>query len=148
LLAEDNEANRCSIANYLMAQKKNYRFLFAKEGQAAIALTQTQRPDLILLNIQMPDIQNDLEIIQTLKGGDRDFSPIPLIAMSAFATREDRDRCLAAGADDYIPKPVSLKPLATKIQQWFTPARPHTGEPPQSTSPTTREMHQKPRTTT
>lgn len=115
LLAEDSEANRFSISSYLLAQRKGYRFIFAKTGQEAIALTQSQLPDLIILNTQLPDL-NGLEIIQHIKS-DNALVEIPIIAIGDPATYEDRDRYFRIGVKDYILKPVSLKPLATKIQQ-------------------------------
>ncbi len=113
LLAEDNEANIMTISSYLMA--KGYRVMLANNGQEAIALTQAQRPDLILMDIQMPGV-NGLEAIQTIRGLP-EYATIPIVALTALAMNDDRERCLAAGADEYLAKPVSLKALTVMIDR-------------------------------
>ncbi|MEB3310233.1 MAG: response regulator [Snowella sp.] len=116
LLAEDNPANIITITSYL--ELKGYRLLIANNGQEAIALAQSQRPDLILMDIQMPEMDG-LEAIQHLRC-DPILCQIPIIALTALAMKEDRDRCFAAGATDYLSKPVKLKQLATLIQNLLT----------------------------
>ncbi len=112
LLAEDNGANIITITSYL--ELKGYRLLIANNGQEAITLAQSHRPDLILMDIQMPGMDG-LEAIQMLRR-DPNLCKVPIIALTALAMSEDRDRCLAAGATDYLSKPVKLKQLATVIQ--------------------------------
>jgi CheY-like chemotaxis protein len=116
LLAEDNEANISTISNYLTA--KGYRVLTAKTGQEAIALAQSEHPDLVLMDIQMPGMDG-LEAIQQIRR-DRNLVNVPIIALTALAMTNDRDRCLAAGANDYLAKPIKLKQLAATIQQLLT----------------------------
>ncbi|MEA5620314.1 PAS domain S-box protein [Cronbergia sp. UHCC 0137] len=113
LLAEDNESNILTISSYLEA--KGYRLILANNGQEAIALTKSQSPDVILMDIQMPGMDG-LEAIKQIRL-DQKFVNIPIIALTALAMRGDRERCLAAGANDYLTKPVSLKELATIIKQ-------------------------------
>ena len=113
LLAEDNEANISTVSSYLKA--KGYRILLAKNGQEAIALAQSQHPDVILMDIQMPGMDG-LEAMQQIRR-DPNLVDLPIIALTALAMTGDRDRCLAAGANDYISKPVKLKQLAATIQQ-------------------------------
>ena len=113
LLAEDNEANISTISSYLTA--KGYRLISAKNGYEAIALAKSEHPDLILMDIQMPGMDG-LEAMQHIRR-DPSLVDVPIIALTALAMTADRDRCLAAGANDYLSKPVKLKQLATTIQQ-------------------------------
>ena len=113
LLAEDNEANINTFSSYLQA--KGYRLVFATDGQQAIAITKAEHPDLILMDIQMPVIDG-LEAIKQIRL-DPDLADIPIIALTALAMAGDRERCLDAGANEYLQKPLKLKQLATSIQQ-------------------------------
>jgi PAS domain S-box-containing protein len=113
LLAEDNEANISTLSSYLKA--KGYQMLVAKNGQEAVVLAQTQKPDLILMDIQMPGMDG-LEAIQQIRH-DPNLDDVPIIALTALAMTGDRERCLTAGADDYLSKPVKLKQLTNTIQE-------------------------------
>jgi CheY-like chemotaxis protein len=113
LLAEDNEANISTIYSYLTAQ--GYRVISAKNGKEAIAMACTESPDLILMDIQMPEMDG-LAAIQQLRH-DPNCGNIPIIALTALAMAGDRERCLDAGANDYLSKPVRLKNLASTIHQ-------------------------------
>jgi PAS domain S-box-containing protein len=113
LLAEDNQANIDTLSSYL--EIHNYQLLIARNGQEAIDLTQTHCPALVLMDIQMPGVDG-LEAIQTIRQ-DPQLAEIPIIALTALAMDGDRDRCLAAGANDYLAKPVKLKQLVATIQQ-------------------------------
>ncbi|MEG3437578.1 GAF domain-containing protein [Pannus brasiliensis CCIBt3594] len=115
LLAEDNEANIMTISGYLKA--RGYRLLSAKNGREAVSLVRSDRPDLILMDIQMPEVDG-LEAIRQIR---LDFPAIelPIIALTALAMPADRERCLAAGANDYFSKPVKLKELTIAIRQWL-----------------------------
>ena len=116
LLAEDNEANISTVSSYLQA--KGYRILLAKNGQEAVDLASIHHPDLILMDIQMPGMDG-LEAIQKIRL-DLNLVNIPIIALTALAMTGDRDRCIAAGATDYLTKPVKLKQLSTIINQLLT----------------------------
>ena len=113
LLAEDNPANVFMMSNYLEA--KGYRLIFANNGREAIALAQTEKPDLILMDIQMP-VMNGFEATQQIRL-DPNLVNVPIIALTALAMEGDRDRCLEAGVNEYISKPVKLKQLVLLIQQ-------------------------------
>ncbi|MEI6429862.1 MAG: response regulator, partial [Pseudanabaena sp. ELA607] len=122
LLAEDNEANIVTFSSYLEA--KGYRILLATDGQQAIDLAKAEQPDLILMDIQMPvidgmDIQmpviDGMEAIKQIRL-DPNLADIPIIALTALAMAGDRDRCLEAGANEYLSKPIKLKALADTIQ--------------------------------
>ncbi|HEY9827167.1 MAG TPA: PAS domain S-box protein [Stenomitos sp.] len=117
LLVEDNEDNIMTISLYL--EQQGYRLLIARNGQEAITLVQCQLPDLILMDIQMPGMDG-LEAIQHIRRLP-DLSRIPIIALTALAMIGDRERCLAAGANEYLSKPVKLKQLTALIQQFLQP---------------------------
>ncbi|MEO0396949.1 MAG: ATP-binding protein [Cyanobacteria bacterium P01_A01_bin.137] len=112
LLAEDNEDNIDVIQGYLVA--KGYPVIIAKNGREAIALAQAQTPDLILMDIQMPGMDG-IEAMTKIRQ-DETLQHTPIIALTAFAMKGDLERCLAAGADDYLAKPVKLKQLVATMQ--------------------------------
>ncbi|MBD2296086.1 PAS domain S-box protein [Anabaena sphaerica FACHB-251] len=113
LLAEDNEANTATISNYLGA--RGYNIIMAKNGQAAVTLTKEQHPKLILMDIQMPGMDG-LQAIRLIRA-DHQFIDTPIIALTALAMPGDKEKCIAAGANDYLTKPIKLKFLVEKIQQ-------------------------------
>jgi len=113
LLVEDNEANISTISSYLMA--KGYRIEVARDGQEAIDQAVALSPDLILMDVQMPGM-NGLEAMQRIREIEL-LATTPIIALTALAMESDRDRCLAAGANEYLSKPVRLKELAQLIPQ-------------------------------
>jgi CheY-like chemotaxis protein len=115
LLAEDNEANIATISSYLIA--KDYRVVFAKNGQEAIALAKSHHPDLILMDVQMP-VMDGLEATRQIRC-DPDLINIPIIALTALAMSGDREKCLTAGASEYLTKPVKLKALSQMIQTFL-----------------------------
>jgi PAS domain S-box-containing protein len=115
LLAEDNEANIVTISGYLEA--KGYQLLLAKDGEEAIALARSHHPDLILMDIQMP-VMDGLEATRQIRC-DPDLINIPIIALTALAMRGDREKCLKAGASEYLTKPVKLKALSQMIQTFL-----------------------------
>jgi CheY-like chemotaxis protein len=112
LLVEDNEATIITTMCYLEA--KHYRILLAKNGQDAIAIAKAHHPDIILMDIQMP-VMDGIEATRQIRL-DPNLVGIPIIAMTALAMSGDRDRCLAAGANDYLSKPLKLKQLTYMIQ--------------------------------
>ena len=113
LLAEDNEANITTFSSYLGA--KGYRILLAKNGQEAIDFATTHQPNLILMDIQMPGMDG-LEATRQIRR-DPNLVNVPIVALTALAMTGDREKCLEAGANDYMTKPVKLKQLAATIQE-------------------------------
>ncbi len=111
LLAEDNPANMTTMSEYL--ETFGYNILQAQNGMEAIEKANTDLPDLILMDIQMPEMDG-LEAIRRLRQ-DPKFAYTPIFALTALAMPGDRQRCLDAGATDYITKPVLLKELVKKI---------------------------------
>jgi len=112
LLAEDNEANSSTLSSYLTA--KGHQILLAYNGQEAIDLAQTRYPDLIVMDVQMPEM-NGLEAIRQIRTHLPDTT-IPIIVLTALAMESDRQKCLDAGANAYLAKPVRLKELFQVIQ--------------------------------
>lgn len=113
MLAEDNKVSISTISSYLRA--KGYRILLAKNGEEAITVAQSKNPDLILMDISMPKIDG-LEAMQQIRRIPN-LVDVPIVALTALAMVGDRERCLAAGASDYLSKPVKLKQLANTIQK-------------------------------
>jgi PAS domain S-box-containing protein len=113
LLAEDNKGNILTFSSYLEA--KGYRVISAKDGLEAIELTKSHCPDLILMDIQMPEMDG-LEAIKQIRSNP-DLATLPIIALTALVMPGDREKCLAAGANEYLSKPLKLKNLVNTIQQ-------------------------------
>ena len=116
LLAEDNEANLSTLSSYLQA--KGYELVLAKTGCEAVEQAQTRQPDIILMDIQMPEMDG-LEAIRQIRQMPG-LTEVPIIALTALAMTGDRDRCLAAGANQYMSKPVKLRELVGQIQALLT----------------------------
>jgi len=115
LLIEDTREVTMMITDYL--EMAGYQVLTAPDGLSGIEQAQLHRPALILMDIQMPNMDG-LEAMRRLRA-DLDFRTVPIIALTALAMRGDRERCLAAGATDYLAKPVSLKKLVQMIDQYL-----------------------------
>ncbi len=113
LLVEDNEANIQTIASYL--EMRGYQVVVAKDGESAIQTAKVELPNLILMDIQMPKMDG-LEATRQIRL-EPTLAQVPIIALTALAMPGDRDRCLAAGVTDYLPKPVRLKQVITLVQQ-------------------------------
>jgi len=115
LLIEDTREVTMMITDYL--EMAGYQVLTAPDGLSGIEQAQIHRPALILMDIQMPNMDG-LEATRRLRT-DPDFRTTPIIALTALAMRGDRERCLAAGATDYLAKPVSLKKLVQMIDEYL-----------------------------
>ena len=115
LLVEDNEANIAAIQAFLVAQ--NWQVIVARNGTEAITRAREKEPDIILMDIQMPGMDG-LEAIRHIRANDR-LAATPIIALTALAMPGDRERCLAAGANDYMSKPVSMVSLADVLERYL-----------------------------
>lgn len=116
LAVDDDEDNLILLSQILTLL--NYKVLTASDGQSTLAISHTHCPDLILLDIRLPDIDG-LELICRIKQ-DPKLSPIPIVAVTAMAKPEDRDRLLLAGCADYIRKPFSLEHLELTIHRYLS----------------------------
>ncbi|MBI5953747.1 MAG: PAS domain S-box protein [Chloroflexi bacterium] len=112
LITEDNPINMMVTSDFLTS--KGHEVIEAKNGMEAIEKAREQKPALILMDIQMPDM-NGFETIKRLRELP-EFGSTPIIALTALAMPGDRERCLEAGANEYLTKPVSLKTLAELIE--------------------------------
>jgi CheY-like chemotaxis protein len=117
LLAEDNMPNVLTIGEYL--ESYGYGIVVAHDGLEAIAKAEQVNPDVILMDIQMPAMDG-LEATRRLRANPR-FTSTPIIALTALAMPGDRERCLEAGATEYMSKPVSLKALRETIEALSRP---------------------------
>jgi len=117
LIAEDNQANIDSIQDYLTY--KGYDLIAAYDGQQALDLAQQTYPDLILMDIQMPHVDG-LEAMRWFQQHPS-LAAIPIIVLSALAMEADRERCLAAGAKNYLAKPFRLRDLVDAIEALLNP---------------------------
>jgi PAS domain S-box-containing protein len=113
LIAEDNQTNVDTIWDYLEAC--GYDLILATNGQEAIDMTITHSPHLILMDIQMPGIDG-LEAMRQIRANPQLVS-IPIIALTALAMSGDQEKCLQAGANEYLSKPIKLKQLVEMIKQ-------------------------------
>ena len=111
LLVEDNDDNREMLGRRLT--RRGHQLSFAVDGEQAIALTQSGRPQIVLMDLSLPVIDG-WEATRQIKA-DPALAAIPIIALTAHAMDGDRERAIAAGADDYDTKPVDLTRLLGKI---------------------------------
>jgi CheY-like chemotaxis protein/anti-sigma regulatory factor (Ser/Thr protein kinase) len=113
LLAEDNPVNSEMVQFYL--ESYGCTVLVAQNGEEVLQRIEEVLPDIILMDIQMPKMDG-LETTQRLRGDSR-FAALPIVALTALAMPGDRERCLLAGVDEYLSKPVSLKTLMRVIEK-------------------------------
>lgn len=111
LLVEDNEMNRDVM--FRLLSRRGYQVVFAEDGEAAIEQAQTERPDLVLMDISLPKIDGyeATRRLREIEAG-RD---IPIIALTAHAMTSDREKAFEAGCTDFETKPVEFPRLLAKI---------------------------------
>ena len=113
LIVEDNELNMKLFHDLLEAQ--GYETLQTREGLQALALARQHQPDLIIMDIQLPEISG-LEVTKWLKE-DEALSHIPVIAVTAFAMKGDEERIRQGGCEAYISKPISVLPFLETVRK-------------------------------
>ncbi|MDI1248323.1 MAG: response regulator [Lacunisphaera sp.] len=113
LLVEDNEMNRDMLSRRL--EKRGYTLSIAVDGGAGVALTKSEKPDLVLMDMSLPVIDG-WEATKQLKA-DPETKHIPIIALTAHAMDSDRQKAIGAGCDDFDTKPVELARLLGKIEE-------------------------------
>jgi two-component system cell cycle response regulator DivK len=114
LVVEDNDKNMKLFRDVLVAS--GYRTLEATTGGQAVKLAAEHAPDLVLMDIELPDIDG-VETLSRLRADERTAS-IRVLALTAQAMHGDRERFLAAGFDDYISKPVNVVELVDTVRQY------------------------------
>jgi CheY-like chemotaxis protein len=111
LLVEDNEMNRDMLSRRLI--RKGHEVVMATDGQQGVAMAASEKPDLILMDMSLPVIDG-WEATRQLKAAEATRA-IPVIALTAHAMAGEREKCLAAGCDEYDTKPVEFNRLVDKI---------------------------------
>ncbi|MDC3044287.1 response regulator [bacterium] len=112
LLVEDNEMNRDMLSRRL--KRKGFELVYAEDGVAAVENAKQHMPTLILMDVSLPEMDG-LEATKLIKR-DPATANIPIIALTAHAMDGDRERCLAAGCNDYDTKPIELSRLLEKMK--------------------------------
>jgi CheY-like chemotaxis protein len=118
LLVEDNPDNMTLITDVLRSLRSlNYTVIQASDGQQGVTMAVSEKPDLILMDLSLPQMDG-WTATRHIKANP-DLSKTPVIALTAHAMVGDRERALQAGCDDYLTKPINLRELATKLTQFL-----------------------------
>lgn len=112
LIVEDNEMNRDMLSRRL--ERRGFVIRIAVDGAEGVQMAQAEHPDLILMDMSLP-VMDGWEATRTLKA-DSATAAIPVIGLTAHAMAGDREKCLAAGCDDYDTKPIEMTRLLDKIK--------------------------------
>jgi two-component system cell cycle response regulator DivK len=120
LIVEDNERNLELVRDLL--QVKGYRTLEATDARGGVALAAAHRPDLVLMDVQLPD-EDGVAALRRLRA-EPALASIPVVALTAFAMRHDRERFLAVGFDGYIAKPIDVRAFPDQVGAYCRGDRP------------------------
>jgi len=115
LVVEDNELNMKLFHDLLEAH--GYRILQTKDGMEALHLAREHRPDLILMDIQLPEVSG-LEVTRWIKE-DADLRAIPVIAVTAFAMKGDEEKMRKGGCEAYLAKPISVASFLETVERFI-----------------------------
>ncbi len=119
LVAEDNEVNQMVIEYTL--RDAGYEFAMVENGKLAVQQYQSIRPDLILMDVSMPEM-NGMEASTAIRELECETGAhVIIIAITAHALHGDREKFLEAGMDDYMPKPISPRVLTERLAEWLSP---------------------------
>lgn len=121
LLIEDNAQNRYLVR--FLLEKRGHVIFEAETGPLGMQLAAQVRPDLILLDIQLPGMDG-YEVARALKC-DSQLQSIPIVAVTSYAMVGDREKCLEAGAEGYIEKPINPESFAAEIERFLSPSYGH-----------------------
>jgi len=113
LLVEDNELNRDMLSRRL--ERHEYQVVMAKDGHEAVSMAASEGPDLILMDMSLPEMDG-WEATKLIKSNES-TRHIPIIALTAHAMSGDREKALKAGCDEYDTKPINLERLLEKISK-------------------------------
>jgi CheY-like chemotaxis protein len=118
LVAEDNEVNQLVFTQIL--GETGYRFEIVGNGRKALDAFSKLNPRMILMDVSMPEM-NGLEATGAIRRLEEDMGThVPIVGVTAHALKGDRERCLEAGMDDYLPKPISPRALLEKLERWLS----------------------------
>jgi two-component system cell cycle response regulator DivK len=112
LIVEDNEENRDALSRRL--QRRGFEVLMAVDGRAGVAMAKAERPDLVLMDMNMPEVDG-WEATRQIKA-DPVIKDMPVIGLTAHAMTGDRERAMEAGCSDYHTKPVEFPRLLSQIE--------------------------------
>ncbi len=115
LVVEDN-MDTYKLVHFIL-QKNGFETFLAVNGRDGVTAAQKQKPDLIIMDLSMPEM--DGWTATSILKGDNETSSIPLIALTAHALPGDRQRAMDAGCDEYITKPMDLEDLVEAVQYWL-----------------------------
>jgi CheY-like chemotaxis protein len=116
LLAEDNLVNQKLIATVL--HKQGHSVVVAENGDEAVAAVERQSFDVILMDVQMPQ-KDGLEATVAIREAERvSGAHVPIVALTAHAMKGDEEKCLQAGMDDYLTKPLNIASLRATLEKW------------------------------
>ena len=115
LVVEDNETNMYLIR--FMLEKSGYEVIEAREGAVGVELAIKEKPDLIIMDVQLPDMDG-LEATKRIRASETD-GDIPIIALTSFAMAGDREKALAAGCTGYIEKPINPETFMAEIEKYL-----------------------------
>jgi two-component system cell cycle response regulator DivK len=121
LIVEDNDKN-LKLARDLLAHH-GFRTLTAGNATDGIALVEAHRPDLVLMDVGLPDMDG-VAALKQLRGSPS-TSGVPVVAFTAYAMRQDRERLLAAGFDGYLPKPIDIRDFPAQVRLYCDQGRTH-----------------------
>jgi CheY-like chemotaxis protein len=121
LIIEDNERNLKLLRDVL--QFNGFRTAEARTAEDGLALARSHAPDLVLLDLQLPGIDG-MEAFQKLRESPP-TAGIPVVAVTAFAMKDDRERVLRAGFNGYLEKPISVRELPYQVRAFLTGVEPH-----------------------
>ena len=119
LIVEDNELNMKLFHDLLEAH--GVETVQARDGKNVLALAREHKPDLILMDIQLPEVSG-LDVTKWLKEDD-ELKVIPVIAVTAFAMKGDEQKIREGGCEDYISKPISVVKFIETVQKFLTPSQ-------------------------
>jgi DNA-binding response OmpR family regulator len=114
ILIADDDINIVQALRFLM-EKEGYRVRVATDGEAALAAVAEHRPDVVLLDVMMPQ-RNGFDVCKSIRA-DHEFTGTRIIMLSAKGLTGERNRGLSAGADDYVTKPFSTRELLARVKQ-------------------------------
>ncbi len=112
LVAEDNDSNYM-LMTYIL--KRNYEFFRARNGKEAVEMALTEKPDLVLMDIKMPQMDG-LEATRQIR---TQAAELPIIALTANAFDSDRQQALQAGCNDFLPKPINAEKCLQTIEKFI-----------------------------
>ena len=127
MLVVEDQAENLDLMVYLLTAF-GHRALVARNGAEGITVVTEERPDLVVMDLQMP-VMDGYEAASRLKE-DSELSAIPLVAVTAYAMVGDRERIMAAGFDGYMTKPIDPTVFVRELERYLTPSAPGLNRPP------------------